>query len=358
MKKFLTWTFLITKRQLKNISFLCLLIAVPLLTAICSNIKSFKTENNETVLLYARDNDLTARRIIDDLLENKTEYIFQLVDSENELKESIKNRKALCGFIFDKNLTKQLKKERYNFNIISIVRESNTFTDAATEQVYSKYLKEIAYNLAIKIISESTNITEETYDINLHDLYQEIYIRDKDKFLQIEFLDEVPRNETLVANGVLLFSVPGVMAIIMLLGSLMGLGTWILDREKGTLSPIIRGKTLYARLIFISVPVVLLGISSLITISFSTSLYNSESFSFEQFLVFLRGVVVYGVLLIFLSLSLSPFVKKIEILIAIEVVLILGSLILCPVFFDVSGFIKPAIYLRLFMPVQWFLLLI
>lgn len=350
MKRFLSWYSVLLKRQLKNISFLILMIVVPVVTVVCSNLSSFKTASIETVAVYAEDDDQTSVRIMESLSNLHTEFKYVTVSSDEELRDMVRSRRALCGFILKKNLTEKFKKEKYFNNIEYIVRNDSIFSDAACEQIYSKYLKEMTYTLALQIIEDSTGVIEGTEGFDIRAEYEELLRRDENEFLKIVFLEENPDADLVSSTGLMTFSISGVMAVIMLLGALMGIGNWISDRKNGVLVPAARGREMLMKVLYIQMPVLLLALSSLITILFVRNFSGAANV--------LAAVIVYSLMLIILALILSMVVKNMTVLIALEVVLILGSLILCPVFFDFGSIIPVVKVVKYFMPPQWLLMLL
>lgn len=350
MRRFFSWFPVILKRQVKNISFLALMIVVPLVTVICSNLSSFNSVSIETVALYAEDDDECTARIIDGILNLHTEFNYISAESDEQIREMVRTRKALCGFVFKKNLSERFRKEKYNGNVDCIVRQDSVFSDAACEQIFSKYLKEMAYMQAVEIIDETVGVKENADGYFIREKYEELMNRDETEFLKIVFLDDKPDSDTVTGSGVMIFSISGVMAIIMLLGALMGIGTMITDRTNGVLVPPVRGHELMIRILSIMIPVILLACSTWVTLTVSRGIAESGR-------IFL-AVMVYSVLLIAFSLGLTVFVKTMPVMIALEVLLITGSLVLCPVFFDIGSAVPVIRVLKFFMPPQWLLMML
>lgn len=347
MKKIGLWCLLLTKRQLKNIMFLIILLLIPITAFVTSRMEGFREAEDIFVALYARDNDEMAVNTVKDLLEDTDVYRFYLCDSEEELMEEVQKGRAECGYIFGENITERVAKEKYKNNIIQVKKTGSVIADSINETVFSSFFKFFTRETILNYIKNNEKFggMDSEGFLQLDGAFAS-YLNGNHTF-HVEFKtlggrDDFSEAEMIETEDVT-FPLRNMMAVLIMAGAVLGVLSWLIDREKGVFAPMKYDFVTISRPLYVLIPTILLAVCSL----GSMAAAGTMTFWVREILV----MGAYVVLLTAVGAFATCFVKRSTWIISAFPVLVIGGLILCPVFIDLSMYIPGLQYAqKLFLP--------
>lgn len=347
MKKIGLWCWLLTKRQLKNILFLIILLLIPATAFAVSNIKGFRETEDPCVALYARDDDRMAADTVEDLLKDTDAYCFYLCASEDELIQAVQKGEAECGYIFEKNITERVANEKYKNNIIQVKKTGSVMADTINETVFSSFFKFFTREMMMNYVKNNEKFArmESEGFLQLDGTY-DYYLNGNGTF-RVEFKlfgGGTDFTETkIIETAGAAFPLRNIMAVLIMTGAALGVLNWLIDKETGVFAPMRVDFAEISRALYVMIPTSLLAVCSLCSMAAARTI----TFAGREII----AMAGYVVLLTLAGTLATCFVRKSTWIISALPVLVIGSLIFCPVFIDLSLFIPGLKYVqRIFLP--------
>ena len=353
MKKTLLFFRLLAKRQLNNVFFVLILVLIPVSSFVMSRFSGETDEKNNRVALYARDEDETAKNTIEELLLTDSIYEFSLCKDEDELIESVQKGDYQCGYIFDENISDRIINGKYKGNIIAVYRSGSILEKAVRETFFSVFFKQVARIIALDYIEDSNEFPEMSeeflmYFDGTYDLYQNSDITFNINF---ETMQEQGSFETakVIEAKPAAFPLRGIMAVLVMTGALLGLYGWLSDKEKGVFIPMRNDFVTISRALYVFVLVVMLGICAVVSIILCGAGQNAGKET--------GSMLLYVIVLVFICFVMSYIIRKSTTILSAMPVILIGSIIVCPVFVDISSFVPVFKVVRYFFIPYYYLIL-
>ena len=347
MKKIGLWCWLLTKRQLKNTMFLLILLLIPVTAFITSRIDGFQESETLLVALYARDDDEMAVDTIENLLADTDTYSFYLCGSQEELMQDVQKGRAECGYIFGENITERVTQENYKNNIIQVKKKGSVIADSVNETVFCSFFRFFTKNMILEYVKNNEKFAGMDSDglLQLSGAFDSYLAGNQTFHVEFRVLgsgEGFLETEVLEA-GSASFPLKNVMAVLMMTGALLGVLGWLSDKERGVFTPMRYDFVTISRTLYVLVPTMLLAVCSLCAMAAAGTM---TSLGREILAMF-----VYVILLTVVGMLATYFVKRSIWIVSAFPVLVIGSLILCPVFIDLSVYIPGIRYVqKLFLP--------
>lgn len=353
MKKIALWSWLLMKRQLKSLFFLLILILIPVISFVGSRTEALSKEQETKVALFARDDDEIAGETIEALLTMDSSYTFYLCESEEELLSHVRNKEAECGYIFDENLSEKIEKEKYKKNITVVQNSNSMLTNIINETVFSAFFKQFTKKTAMDYVANNEKFAAMHPEgfVQLEGAFEQYTKGDAVFKVSFEMLGdgESLTETTVIETKAVGFPLRNIMAVLIMAGAMLGILNWLNDREKGVFAPMKREFILASRPLYILIPALLLGISTIVSLAAC-----GESVSVLRELL---GMMLYILLLTVLGVVCCLVIKKSFTIISAMPVMIIGSLLVCPVFIDLVLYIPVLKWVRyLFVPYYYMML--
>lgn len=353
MKKIGLWCWLLTKRQLKNIVFLLILLLIPVTAFITARLDGFQETEEIRVALYARDDDKFAEDTINDLLKDTDCYVFERYASEEELVQAVKTGKAECGYIFAENITNRVAKGKYKNNIIQVKKANSFIADSVNETVFCSFFKFFTRQMMLNYVKDNEKFAQMNPEgfLQLDGTY-DYYLNGNGTF-RVEFMllgdgKDLSVTETIEAGNPA-FPLRNIMAVFIMTGTALGVLSWLLDREAGVFAPMKYDFMKISRILYTAIPTVLLGICALCSMAAAKTM----TFYVREFLVMMGYVMV----LTAAGVLATYIIRKSTWVVSALPVLMIGSIILCPVFIDLSIYIPELKYVqKLFLPYYYMIM--
>jgi ABC-2 type transport system permease protein len=351
MKNLLLCNWLFIKRGFRKISFIFLLVLLPIL---CYILKS--TVKNEGVSLKAgiyveTDSDI-ANQITHNLIYNYESVSFEYCNTLDELKNNVTTNVYECGYVIKSDFEEKLAKNDLD-DIVDVYTSPSTFMAALTnEYVFSEIFKEYAINELAEFIANQ-DIFSITNILQLTDELRPIYnsYLESDKTFTFEYINadnEVIDNTNLSSSYVLL-SLRGVIALIIMFAAFIGTFNLYKDSKsgiffafKGPTRTLCKMSDIFS-LTFISC---MSGLLSIVICGLS-----------DGILLDMLRLLLYAVICTIYCFVLYKIMPNTYTFAALVPVLVLGSIIFCPIFLDMSEIIPITKYVTwLFLPKYFFII--
>lgn len=354
MKKIGLWLWLLTKRQLKSVAFWVILGIIPLMSLIIPRIEAFGEAPDNQAALYASDADKVALDTIEELVNGESVYTFYVCASKEELLEEVKNGNAQCGYIFDNEITKKIKSKEYK-DLITIVKKENTLiADAINESFFAAYFKHFTEVILLDYVESNEKFAEMDSEglVQLEGAYEAYLCGDDTARFDFEYITgESGLNQTTVIEvEASVFPLRSIMAILIMTGGMLGVITWLTDKEKGIFVPMSREFVKISKMLYVMIPAFLLGVSTII----SLIACNEAQTILREVMV----MILYVALIAVIGAICCIYIKKSYTMLSIMPILIISSILICPVFIDLAvyipiikiirNFFVPYYYIRLF----------
>lgn len=333
MKRLKLLFILLCKRQLKSAVLVCFLVAMPLMSLLMNLLPSMNEARLFRIGLYATADNQAGRQAIDYLTSNDEGIIFYMADSPESLREDILNQETDCGYIIKDNLVENILEHKLDNLIVRICDLENVITQTSGEVVFSAVLRSVSKDIAIRYINDHGFFAPDTYDSAMEYFHKQFAALDEGgSSLVLNFTipstgtgDDTTRE---ITTGPMTFPIRGINAIILLIACVLGAGQWITDRNNNIFRMMSPVYVFITRILYSLIPALIFGASALLSALLGDSVYG--------FMTELLALLVYIVILIAFCTLLTFIAKKEQHILSALPVLILFSLLMCPVFIDLS----------------------
>ncbi len=259
-----------------------------------------------------------------------------------------------CGYILQEDLQNRMERQHWN-HAVTVYESAHSLLTPVINEVFFEQL----FTLVSSEWFEGYVANYEGFaEIDRQELWKAIRLRLREQLengtlFSVEHYDieeyevESSREETSVPSGqaeVRVFPVRGIAAVMILLCGLIGLFDSIADRSSGPFPVKRRQKT-------VSVLDVVLPVSAATTLGLVTLVFSGE----WKGAVEIPQMFLYSILVVIWCLLLGLFIQSEKVLAVLLPVLVLCSLILPPVFLDLSAFLPGFGVLEKWLPVTYYL---
>lgn len=374
MKQMLVWFFLSCKRQLKRLSFVLILLFLPLF---CAFLHGVETDKNQCVNIaicaladaqaeddagntgpapvpdgeFVRDEsnsshsaatgkDLGAA-LVEALTVNQADdsvFHFYACGNEEAVREEVASRRAECGYVIEPDLRGKIQREEKRS--VRVYCAPSTMLDRLTDEIVFADLARLYDREIFVQYMEKQGLAHGGADVGA--FYDKWLDNNATFHFEYHYLDQNPDvRQTQEQKTTTLFPIRGIVAIMLFLTGIYSAAVLGLDEEKGLFLSLVSGERYVCRLAAVMAPVALASFSCLIALWFGGCIigWGKEILWMSLYAL---AVSVYGLLL--KSVLRSPRVIGCTI-----PFLLVASLTFCPVFLDIGS------YLPIFRPLRWLL---
>lgn len=337
MSKIGLWFYLSLKRQTKRIFFLLLLFLLPV-GLWCFREARETGEDTIAIALYTGESDWN-RKVAEELLEGGHSFQFYISESEEELRSDVAARKAECGYIFPEDLKKQLESGNYKRSITLVTAPSTTVDQLSSEVVFSGLFSVWGREL-LKTYSREGSPFQGDRDIwkQLEPLYDK-YLKNGSTF---SFQYETERGMSLGTPSMKqTFPARGMAAVFIFIVSLTAGVTACEDERRGLFSPLAGVRREAAVIACLTAPVFLACVSGFAGLWASGEI-REAGIGFSTVFEEAVNILFYGGMCTLFSWALCRIVKNPLTMACLIPFFMIGSLVFCPVFVDLSLFLPAA----------------
>jgi len=336
MKKIFLWLFMLFKRTIKKPVFLIISLITPII-AIGLTVMSENADVHVNIGIYSEDSSDFTSEIIDTLCNRDKIYTFIPTDSREELIRLTENGTVTCGYIFPENFEEKLHSafsSNSSSNIIELIIPVNSSVPAISNEIfYSAVIRTYAYALLVDDI-EAIN-TFKKLDKNLLNeklsSYYNHYLNGDETF-SFEYnvdTDGIPKKFNIY--DYIKSPLRGIAAIIVFLTALCGGFVWDKDNKKGVFGLLGTKVRLILGYFDILIPTLISGIIASTTL-FCVGISINPGKEITAMLLYILATSLFAFLLKTILADINVYTGTIPLF-------VMGSLVFCPVFINISTFI-------------------
>jgi ABC-2 type transport system permease protein len=328
MKRLLKWFLLLNKRLYKKLSFVLILLLIPVLVFSYSNVAQ-EDSGVLTIALAQAGDDAMATGVIQDLLEENSLVRFLDCETPQEAKDLVAEGEADAAWIFPEDMEDKVYRfvanaSRKNAFIQVVERDSSVPLILAREKLSGAMYANCSKAMFVSYIRKNVPELSHKTDAELETHYNAISV-DGD-FFQFSLMESSEASQEAQDTNYLLAPVRGLLAVVTVLSGLAtamyymhddraGTFSWIPERRKGAVE---FGCQMICVLNVSAVILIALGFSGL-----ATSLGR-------EVLILL----MYAICAALFCMTVRRLCGKLAVLGTVLPLLIVVMLVVCPVFFD------------------------
>ena len=347
IKKYSLWFFLLLKRLIKKPGMWIISIVIIAATIMVQKYNKADSSNLVNVGLIIDNDDEISYKTARNLINGSYSVNFYIADSYDTMTENILNNEDYCGYIFCDNLKERLDSGDIK-ECITLVKLSDDFLSSMlNEIVFAELFKVYGKDIAVGDVVKSGIFGEDTPEAaaRMEERYSE-YENGSSTF-HLEF-EDINNNDNASHDagtiGVSLFSIRGVMAVVVAIAGLTGC-VWWKNEEKQGLFKAMRPLHKYMGAFLYSIAAAfLMGIVAIIVIFITHSQIYGIFYEILKMLLYIIEVGIMGMIICLIirdRLFLTALIPVYAIL----------CFIACPVFVDLSTIIPALKYIsRLLLP--------
>lgn len=344
--QFFTWTRLICKYIIKLPVITVLLLFIPVITLIISLLPPSASSSGVTVGLYfeEKDDELTNLMCERLLAESSGSFTFREYDDKTVMLHDVESEKLECAYIFDTDFSDSLSSGRHKNSVEVYHAPSSMLLSAVNEIVFANIVRLSGYEVLdeyIRIDDIDKSVQEELRDY-MYSAYEAYCTSGETFHLDIVTTGSISLNDEADDSLMVTFPLRGLLSILIFLAAMTGCAAWLKDNESGLFAPRPRSFKVLSRILYPLIPAVLFTVCCELALFIGGSSYPALT----ELLLSLKYI-----LLVTAFANICYLLRKSSLVISLIPVLLLGSLIFCPVFINIENF-YPAfrVVSRLFIP--------
>ena len=347
MKESITWLILWCKRLLKKPLLLFTILLMPL-TVLFLQYGNTKKDAVLQVAIYLEDKeDTSGRRLAEHIvsLSDSTIYFYLCKDKEGLIQE-VKSQRAACGYVIpgdlDKKLVSYVQKRR---PFLTVIREKDNMTTRIVDEiVLSKHYPAIAYYILENFLEQQTGTVPDKEQLSrtFHSYYS------NELLFQFQYLSGEENAILQKKNtSILMLPVRGIMAVLLLLLCMAGELVSFSDRKEGRTHQMSQKQRILADLYSLLIP----GAAACVFALLSIKMAGISGSPLRE----IPAMVCYLLACMGLANLLGKLLPNKYIYLAAMPLMLLLSLILSPIFIDLSSILPTAGRMGRLLPATWYL---
>lgn len=328
MKKILKWCSLLTKRLYKKVTFVLILVLIPVLILAYGSAAQ-EDSGMITIALACEGSDPLARQVMDSLLQSTQIIRYVEYQTPEIAEEKVRMGKADAAWIFKDDLQARiaefaLSRSRRNAVVTVLERESTVTVMLTREKLSGALFAACSESMYIGYIRQNVPELDGVSDEKLMEYYDNISL-DNQLFEIDNVADADPGEEK---AGYLITPVRGLLAVVIVLCGLATAMYYIQDCQKGTFAWVSEKKMVWVELGCQMISVLNVSVVVLIALA----LLGQTVSPGREFLI----VVLYGLTVAVFSMTVRRLCGGLRSLGTLLPLLLVVMIVVCPVFFDLG----------------------
>lgn len=348
MKQTFLYFFLFCKRLLKKPVFVILLLLLPIMSIFLKKAFTIQSVHIRTALYTSDKVGISANAV--EMLINQNDIIeFVECESPDEVRTMVASGECVCGYILPESLEEKFDLNLFR-NSIDVLTGSYSVSPLTDEMVFSAVYRYYALHILDKYIDDTglfKKYSSKEIKNELSDLYNKYLIDGSTFSFNYHNENAISKDSSVLLPGFLILSVRGLLSVIIFISGFAGAVQLYRDRSNCIFRTLSGIRLRLAEFMVILSPVTIMGVSCLISLAVSGSTGNIfKEISSIAFYIFCVTIFCYILCIIF---------KNEVSLCALIPVFIMASLIICPIFIDITEFNGKFGILQQIFPPTWYL---
>lgn len=353
------WFYLSCKRYLRRCSFLVILMLLPAAAFLArrAEVKEGTEIRIAVAVLPASDEYGSQENSLEQLLkdaltdrqERDTSGMFRFYEcgSEEEVKAEVAARRAECGYVILDGLRDRLEKKDYKRCIRIYAAPSTVTAELSSEVVFAELVRLYDRELFVSYAAESDvfdevlqhGISRETIRTQADELYRKWSENESTFRFVYETAGgsgegrETEKSQDGQSAGAALFPVRGIAAVYIFIVGLYSAAVVASDEKKGLFLAVPYHIRTVCQIMEMAAPVVLSAASGLAAICCADAVLTGRG------LQELWAMGSYTAAVIVFSWLMRLICRRAEVIYCLLPVFLIGSLVFCPVFVDISRYL-------------------
>lgn len=355
MDKLLLWFLLSCKRQLKKAFFLLLLLSLPV--GMWMFHRAEQESPGKIAIALFTDGDEWNQKIAETLTEGEYSFDFYQCETLKELQDDVASKKAECGYSFPAGFRELLRDGKYKRSVRLYVSPATVADKLSSEVVFAGLFDIFGRELLEEYTRTGTAFetarAEGHLDMEQALIWEELeplYDRYLENGSTFAFEYRTDGEGVIEENTVTaVFPVRGICAVFIFVMGLAAAVTAGEDETRGLYTSMTAARKRGCMLVQLAAPVFLSCLSAYACLAFSGSLRTAGRE--------IISLLAYGILVLLFSYLLLIIVRSPLIIAGLIPFFILGSLVVCPVFADLSVFVPVlGVLRRFFLPFYYLIM--
>lgn len=330
MKRTLNWFCMLNKRLYKKLSFIIILVLIPLAVLTMTIIANEESGFVHIVLAQHDQSDKLATQITDELLNDDSLVRFTKVKNEKQAMEMVRNGVADEAWIFHSNTKDNLSefatpKSDYSPAVTVICKNKTVLMAIANEKLsstmYEKYAKIYYLNFIRHNIEELDSLSQS----ELSEYFDNYSVNEK--LFEFRTMDGKPLSDS--KSNYLTSPIRGLLGILIVLSSMAATMFYMQDNKKGTFSWIPQRKRIFVA--FFCILIATLNVAAVSLISLLCAGLT------KAILKEVAVLILYSLCVSAFCLLLMQIFRSIKLYSAMLPLLCVLMVAVCPVFFDLRS---------------------
>lgn len=322
-----------------------LLIFIPLITFMVRFIPENATSSDITVGIFFENDDELSKDMKSLLLASgESSFNFMEYTDKSIMENDVITGILECAYIFDSGFSKALTDGGYKNTVEVIAAPSSMLLSAINEIVFAAVVRMSGYTVLDDYI-HIDGINEDTTSQLGSYMYQsyEAYCTSGETFhLDIRTENNISLNDNSNDSATITFPLRGLLSILIMLASLTGSIAWMADREEGLFAPRTHAFSILSCILYPLLPAILFTLCSELSLAISQNAYPVA----VEFVYSIRYIAI-----VTAFSCACCLLKKSRLVILLIPVLLIGSLIFCPIFINIENFLPAFKFIgRIFIP--------
>lgn len=332
MRKFLMWFFLLNKRLYKKITFIIILLLIPVSVFALGIVAKEDSGIIKIALASKGDDEQVYADIVNDLKNSSKLIRFVEYNSADAAHSAVKSGDVDAAWIFNKNLRDEISdfadsSSKYNSVATVIVREQTVTTRLTYEKLSGVLYKYVSRDFYINYINQEVDELNTLSNSELL-MYYDNFTLDSELFVFDNPHNSFSKNDN---QGFITTPIRGLLSIIAVICGFAAAMFYIEDDQKGTFSWVKEKNKVFVKFGCIVIAVLNISIIMLLSLIFAgvNVTIGRELLSLVMFVLCCSAFCV----------MVSQLFSKIYVLGSLIPILTVIMFVVCPVFFDL-GFLR------------------
>lgn len=342
MEKFITWYGLLLKTWIKRKSSWLQLAGMVLVVLLIAGIHIPDT-NNTVIGLCNRDGAF-AEDVIKKLQDGESVFQFVVYEDEERMQEAVIRGELESGFVFKKGLAKSLEQGKRKNLITFIITPLTTKGAVAKETVFAAFLER--YSQEILLEQEEQVFGKESDEISKALLEKNQEYLNSDELFRIDF-EEVAANSSEVEEGAETFPVRGMLVLLIFVMILIEHGKKFEQKDCAVEKALTGSEKVYFEFLRYLSAATIPAFAGIVLLAGT----GSGTLFLKEVLAMMLFVVILGVWMVLVGKLFRNGTTYASWIMT----LVIGNLLLCPVFVNAAEYVPALGYLNCIFPMGIYL---
>ena len=322
--------FILNKRLLKRVSFLVILLLVPI-SVLTMNVVAANSDSGVVTVALAMqdDSDPLANEIVSELLGDSGLIRFEYYETVLQAREALEGGRVDAAWIFSGDMESKIEKfvahtHKNNAFVVVLQREDNVMLRLSCEKLNMALYPHISLALCQNYIYEHILTLEDLSEERLREYYDSVDAEGEDLFEFVYTDGTVVENNK--SNNYLTAPLRGFMSIMVVLSGLAVAMYYKQDELRGTFDRMPHKRRFSFMLSYHATAVLTTALVMFVTLL----LVGMASFTLGEMI----SVLLYCAVTVGFCVGVGLLLKDIRLLGTVTPILVVVMTVLCPVFFN------------------------